>query len=418
MTLLTIFLGLIFLFSLVSGRLERTVLTAPMVFTAFGAVTFVLAPHLVTQVGGQSALLHLAEVGLVLLLFTDASRTELGMLRNIRALPSRLLSIGMPLTITLGAVAAKLVFPALSWWEAGILGAVLAPTDAGLGQVVINSKSVPVRIRQTLNVEAGLNDGLSVPFLLFFIALTGHEERDTSLLSLVYEQLGLGLVVGLAVGLGGGSLLRLAHRRGWIAHSWRQLGVVVLPLLCWLGSEPLGASMFIAAFVAGLAVQVGYPQTSKHSVEFTEEWGQLFNLSVFFLFGLVVARDVTSFTWAHFVYAALSLTVIRMLPVALALVGTGLTTTTVLFLGWFGPRGLASIVLGLVFLEEEAYVAGETTIRLAVTVAVALSVFAHGASALPGMRGYARHVARLPAGAPEPATNGVSAARVSGASHS
>lgn len=418
MTLLTIFLGSVFLFSLVSGLLERTLLTAPMVFTAFGALTFALAPGLVTEVQSQSALLHIAEVGLVLLLFTDASRTDLGMLRNIRALPSRLLSIGMSLTIVLGAVAAKLVFPALSWWEAGILGAVLAPTDAGLGQVIVNSTTVPARIRQTLNVEAGLNDGLSVPFLLFFIALaSGAAGHDTSLLRLVYEQLGLGVVIGLAVGLGGGLLLRVAHRRGWVAHSWRQLGVVVLPLLCLLGSEPLGASMFIAAFVAGLAVQIGYPETAKHSVEFTEEWGQLFNLSVFFLFGLFVARDVEAFTAVHAVYAVLSLTVIRMLPVALALLGTGLTSATVLFLGWFGPRGLASIVLGLVFLEHEHDLAGETTIRLAVMATVAFSVFAHGASALPGMRRYARHVARLPADAPELATSGAAATHIDADAH-
>lgn len=414
MTLLTIFLGLIFLFSLVSGRMERTVLTAPMAFTTFGAVTHVLAPQLVAEVHTKEVLLHVAELGLVLLLFTDASRTDLGLLRHIRALPTRLLSIGMSLTIVLGAVAAKLVFPALSWWEAGILSAVLAPTDAGLGQIIVNSTTVPARIRQTLNVEAGLNDGLSVPFLLFFIALaTGHEAHDTSLLRLIYEQLGLGIALGLGVGLGGGFLLRFAHGRRWVAHSWRQLGVVVLPLLCLLVSEPLGASMFIAAFVAGLAVQVGYPETAKHSVEFTEEWGQLFNFTVFFLFGLFAARDGGAFTWAHAAYAALSLTIVRMLPVALALAGTGLTSATVLFVGWFGPRGLASIVLGLVFLEHQQHVAGEATIRLAVMVTVALSVFVHGASALPGMRLYARRVARLPAVAPELATSGVGNTRES-----
>jgi len=406
MTVLTIFLGLLFLFSLVSKRMERTVLTAPMAFSAFGALTCALAPALGSEVRSQDLLLHIAELGLVLLLFTDASRTDLGMLRDIRALPSRLLSIGMAGTIVLGALTAKLVFPALSWWEAGILSAVLAPTDAGLGQIIVNSPTVPARIRQTLNVEAGLNDGLSVPFLLFFIALAeGHESRHASLLGLVYEQLGLGIALGLAIGLGGGLLLRVAHRRGWVAHSWRQLGVVVLPLMCLLASEPLGASMFIAAFIAGLAVQVGYPQTSKHSVEFTEEWGQVFNLSVFFLFGLVAARDAGAFTWTHVAYATLSLTVVRMLPVALALWGTGLTTATVLFVGWFGPRGLASIVLGLVFLEHDEHLAGEATIRLAVMVTVALSVFAHGASALPGMRLYSRRVTRLPPSAPELTTN-------------
>ncbi|HEX6813739.1 MAG TPA: cation:proton antiporter [Planctomycetota bacterium] len=409
MTLLTLLLGLIFLHSLVSGRLERTVFTAPIVFTGVGALVFVLAPQMVAQIRSHDMLLHMAELGLVLLLFTDASRTDLRVLRDIRTLPGRLLSVGMLLTIALGGIAAKLLFPALSWWEAGILAAVLAPTDAGLGQIIVNSKSVPLRIRQTLNVEAGLNDGLSVPFLLFFIAMAGEQEgRGASLLSLVYEQLGLGTLVGLVIGLGGGFLLRFAHRHDWVAHSWRQLGVVVLPLLCLLASDEVGASMFIAAFVAGLAVQVGFPETARHSVEFTEEWGQLFNLSVFFLFGLSAARAWPDFAWPHVIYALLSLTVVRMLPVALALVGAKLSTATVLFVGWFGPRGLASIVLGLVFLEHDVQVSGEATIRLAVIVAVLSSVFAHGASALPGMQVYARCVARLPADAPE-LTNGTEA---------
>jgi NhaP-type Na+/H+ or K+/H+ antiporter len=386
---LPVFIGLLFAYSLVSARLEKTVVTAPIVFTLAGIALFaVFQPS--DQRMNSGVFLSLAEIGLVLLLFTDASRTDLRILRNIRALPARLLSAGMLLTILLGALAAKLVFPQLSWWEAGILSSILAPTDAGLGQIIVNSPLVPMRVRQALNVEAGLNDGLSVPFLLFFIAMATAGIGEPSFTRFIGEQLGLGLVVGAGIGLIGGWLLEAARRHEWMAESFLQLAVVALPVLSLLLSDHVGASPFIAAFVAGLLVQVPFKSAGKHSVEFTEEWGQIFNLAVFFLFGLIVARASGGFGVAPFIYALLSLTVVRMLPVALSLIGTGLDKGTVAFMGWFGPRGLASIVLGLVYLEQEKHLPGEQITRLAVMATVMLSIFAHGLSAQPCIRLLAR----------------------------
>ena len=408
MSLIAVFIALIFFYGLVSARLERTILTAPILFTAAGMLAFLFLPGLRERQGNVAVLLRVAEIGLVLLLFTDASRIDLRVLRNIRSLPVRLLSTGMLLTIVLGALGALVVFRQLSIWEAGILAAILAPTDAGLGQIIVNSPRVPMKIRQALNVEAGLNDGLSVPFLLFFIAFAGtaKEGHATRLTGFIVEQLGYGMLVGLSIGLLGGWLLGLAAERKWMAHSWQQLGVVALPLLCLVASDTVGASMFIAAFVCGLAVQARFKEAGKHSVEFAEEWGQLFNLSVFFLFGILVVRAWSSFTPANVLYAILSLTIIRMLPVALALAGTGLSRATVLFMGWFGPRGLASIVLGLVYLEQQTHQPGETTIKLAVMMTVLLSIFAHGLSALPGMELYARKIGTLRTDAPELADHG------------
>lgn len=400
MPLFIIFIVLVFLYVIISGRLERTVITAPILFSLAGILILTFFPKLLEHGTGISNFLLLAEVGLVMTLFTDATQVNLKILRSNSYLPIRLLGIGMLLTILLGAVAALLIFDRISIWEAGILAAILAPTDAGLGQVIVTSPKVPLRIRQVLNVEAGLNDGLSVPFMMFFIALAskGTEGAGSVLSRFVVEQLGYGALIGIGLGLAGGWLLGLAGKKKWMSESLQQIGLVVIPVLSIVLSEPVGASMFIVAFVAGLAVQVGFRNAEKSSIEFTERWGQVFNYLVFFLFGLIISRDWHSFTLPVLLYAILSLTVIRMLPVMLALIGAKLSTATQLFMGWFGPRGLASIVLGLVYLEESAILPSESTIRLTVMMTVLISVFAHGLTAKPGINFYVKKIVKLPAG--------------------
>ncbi len=403
MIVAVVFVSLLFVYALLSKRLSLTPLTAPILFTVAGMLMSPAMQALREAGMNESIFLHVAELGLVLLLFTDASRTDLSVLRSIGTLPGRLLSVGMLLTIVLGAIVARLVFPALSLWEACILSAILAPTDAGLGQVVVSSPRVPMRVRQALNVEAGLNDGLSVPFMLFFMTLAAAkvEGGAASLLQFVGEQLGLGVLVGLVVGFMGGRLLRIAKDNDWIAGPLQQIAVVTLPLFCLLLAELVDASMFIAAFVAGLAVQVPFKEAGKHSVEFAEDWGQIFNLAVFFMYGMAAVRDWRDFTAACWIYGVLSLTIVRMLPVAISLIGTQLSRPTVLFMGWFGPRGLASIVLGMVYLEQELQLPGEPHIRLIVMATVLLSIFLHGLSAMPGINVYERSVAALPSSAPE-----------------
>ena len=403
MMLLAVFLLLFFGYGLTSARLDKTVVTAPMLFTAAGMLACSIAPASLRGGSASEVFLPAAELGLVLLLFTDASRTDLSALVRARSLPSRLLGIGMLLTLLLGALLARWIFPAFTWGEAGVLAAILAPTDAGLGQVIVEDPRVPVRIRRALSVEAGLNDGLSVPFLLFFLALveTGTSPHHAGLLRLILEQLGYGVLVGLGIGLAGGLLLERSQRRGWTSPRLAPLAVVALPLLCLVVSEAVEASMFIAAFVAGLAVQVGSKAAGKHTVEFTEQWGQVVNLAVFFLFGLIAARAMPSVRAEHVAYAILSLTVVRMLPVGIALLGAGLHPATVLFLGWFGPRGLASIVLGLVYIEARGHVPDEDTIRLTVATTVLLSILAHGLTARPGIGLYVRRLDAWGPGAPE-----------------
>jgi NhaP-type Na+/H+ or K+/H+ antiporter len=403
MNLIVVFVALVFLYSLASRRMEQTVVTPPIFFTSAGIllVFFISGRHEINM--QREAFLKVAELGLVMLLFTDASHIDLKTLRSYEKLPLRLLSIGMPLTILLGGGAAYFIFPRLPIWEAGILAAILAPTDAGLGQVVVRSPRVPSPIRQSLDVEAGLNDGLSVPFLMFFIALSliGTEGAHSVLLNYIFKQLGMGALVGLAIGSTGGLLLGKARRKEWMAEPVQQLGLVSLPVLSTFACEPVGGSMFIAAYIAGLSVRAGFRDAGTHSLEFSEGWGQLFDYFVFFLFGLLAALSFRQFSLVHALYAILSLTVVRMVPVAIALIGTRLSPASVVFMGWFGPRGLASIVLGLVYLGEEANLPGEETIKMAVMATVMLSIFAHGLSALPGIDLYARKVAGLDPSAPE-----------------
>lgn len=401
--IISIFVVLVFLYSLVSRRMDQSVITAPIFFTSAGILLVLTVPGFSQPEIEREHLLKLAEIGLVMLLFTDATHINPRALKCGPMLPPRLLSIGMLLTILLGAIAAHITFPGLSIWEAAILAVVLAPTDAGLGQVIVKSPRVPPCIAQALDVEAGLNDGLSVPFLMFFIAVSqiGTEGSHRVLIKFIFEQLGMGALVGLVIGLVGGVLLGLARRKGWMAESFQQLGLVSLPILGILACEPVGGSMFIAAYVAGLSVQIGFKSAGTHSLEFTEGWGQLLGYCIFFLCGLFVALAFERFRLIHILYAVISLTVVRMVPVAIAMVGTRLSSATILFMGWFGPRGLASIVLGLVFLEEEAHLPGEETMKLAVMATVIFSIFLHGFTAVPGIDLYARKVATLDATAPE-----------------
>lgn len=403
MALIAIFLTLLFFYILISQRLERTLITAPMVFTLAGMLTWFSIPELCGWEFGRENILVIAEVGLTLLLFTEASRTDWGVVRLIRHLCTRLLSIGMLLTILLGLLIAKLLFAQLTLWQAGILASILAPTDPCLGQSIVNSPLVPIRIRQALNVESGLNDGLAVPFLLFFIAMSNATAEGTSvrIVRFIIDQLGMGSLVGICIGLAGGWLLGIAYRKQWMNSSLQQLGIVVLPLLCAMATSVIGGSMFIASFAAGLMVQVGFKDVCRQSIEFGENWGQLLNLFMYFVFGILVAQSWAMFNGLCLLYAVLSLTVVRMLPVAIALMGTQLQKATILFIGWFGPRGLGSIVLGLVCLERQIHQPEMPTVRIAVIMTVLLSIFAHGCSTIPAIRMYSRRIAAFPKNIPE-----------------
>jgi NhaP-type Na+/H+ or K+/H+ antiporter len=396
-----IFAAIVFVFALVSRRVERLNVTAPMAFIAAGMLLG--ASHVVSSLLNTEVLLLVGSIALVLVLFTDASRINISLFRVNAELPARLLIIGLPLTIAAGAVIAALLFTNLTIWQAGIIGAVLAPTDAGLGQAIVTSERVPVRIREALNVESGLNDGGSVPFLLVFLALAAIQEgiEPPSFWIVAVEQIGIGVAIGLIVGIAGGWLIRSATRRGWMTRTFKRLSFLALAILAWGVAGPIGGSGFIAAFVGGFATGATVGDVEEAATDFSEAEGELLLLVVFFLVGVVATSLLGTLDWTIVLYAILSLTIIRMLPVAISLVGTKLRRSSVLFVGWFGPRGLASIVLVLVALEEPALAPLAPQIATIVLVTVILSVFAHGISARPGASLYARKVAAMNSDAPE-----------------
>lgn len=399
-----VLVSVVFAFGLVSRRLEGTILTAPIVFVAAGMVLGPAGLGVVEFGLDDHTVLLLGEIALALVLFTDAARINLPALRRNEGLPLRLLGIGMPLTIATGTATAALLLTDLSFWEAAIVGTVLAPTDAALGQAVVSNPRVPVRIRQALNVEAGLNDGLSVPFLALFLTLAVAEEElqpASFWIRFALEQVGLGVLVGVGFGLAGGWLVSRASRRGWMTGSFQRLALLALALIAYALADQIGGNGFIAAFVGGLAVGPTVERVGEQLIRFTEAEGQLLNLSVFFVFGVLAAGLVDTLTWQVALYALLSLTAIRMFPVVVSLLGTHLSGVSVLFTGWFGPRGLASIVLGLIVVAEAPQLAGAGQIELVVASTVLLSIFLHGVTAAPLSAVYARRVEGMPADAPE-----------------
>ncbi|WP_407547853.1 cation:proton antiporter [Streptomyces sp. Pv4-95] len=385
---LSLVLLLLFLWGLFSQRVERVELTAPAAFVLVGLV-------LATCLGSMDldpppgTVKSLAEICLTWILFTDAARLSFRVLRPDLGLYLRLLLIGLPLCIALGALLALGLLPGVGAWAAVFVGAALAPTDAALGASMMSNPVVPERVRRLINVESGLNDGIATPVVA--VALTGAAAAagagpDATGKELV--ELAIGLAYGAALGLAGGGLLRWALRKGWAGEDFAGPAVLALALLSYLSAVAIGGNGFVAAFVAGLAFGTSYGGAPPWQLRFTEQSASVLSLLVWLLFGAVlVPAAFPHMTWQVGLYALLSLTVVRMVPVALSLLGSGMDRATVVFVGWFGPRGLASIIFGLLAVEDLAPAVTEQVVPVLVCT-VLLSVLAHGLSAGPLARRY------------------------------
>lgn len=376
----------IFFYSLVAGRLERTPISGPIVYVLFGLLLSAPFLGLPPRTVSAHMLRGLAELTLALVLFTDAANADLTVLRSSSKLPRRLLLIGLPLTILLGFLGAAAIFPDLTLLEAAVLATMLAPTDAALGQPVVENKAVPADIRDGLNVESGLNDGICVPFLFIFLVLsvdtTGHIAPLGLALRLVLEEIGIGAVTGAAVTLLGVLAVNICQKRGWGSDEWSQLTGMALALTCFAMAQWLGGSGFIASFTGGLLFGYLARPHKKQMLSAAVDAGDIFGIVTWVAFGYaVVSIALNGFEWRYLIYAVLSLTLFRMLPVWLSLRHMGLSRGSKLFIGWFGPRGLASIVFAIIVLEEK--LPGGRTILMTTVCTIILSVFAHGFTAEP-----------------------------------
>ena len=390
-SLLLILIG-IALFALFSGPISRGSLTPPMTFAALGVALSPLGFDVIDLELGNEVVHTIAEITLILVLFTDAARINLKTLRADHDIPIRLLLVGMPLTILIGVLAAMWLLPELLLIEAIILAVILAPTDAALGQAVVSSPKVPERIRQSLNVESGLNDGIALPALLFvisFAAASHGGDHDTDWVSFITLQVTLGPLAGILIGWLGAHAINNAIERGFLSREFCNIYLLVLAFITYLAADLIGGNGFIAAFTAGVAVGNTLKHVNEEIYEFAESEGQLLNLIIFFLFGAAMLPKVLDqVSWDIVTYALLSLTLVRMVPVFISLIGKHLRWETTVFLGWFGPRGLASILFVLLVLDH-ANLAQESLVFNTVIVTVALSVLLHGLTALPGVSAYA-----------------------------
>jgi NhaP-type Na+/H+ or K+/H+ antiporter len=383
----------------VSRRLSGTPVTPAMAFLLIGVLVGPALTDGVDLSSSGATVRTLAEATLAVVLFADASRIRSSALRREYTVPLRLLAIGLPLTIALGAVLAAACFGQLTLAEGLVLAVLLAPTDAALGQAVVTEPRLPSRIRQGLNVESGLNDGICVPLL--FIVLAAAEVDSSvssghSALTIVFEEIGYGLLGGLAAGLLVSAVVVVAGRRSLITGSWLRIVPVAGAALAYGLANAVGGSGFIAAFLAGALFGALAGAESDRSAQFSEELGDLLDGLTFLIFGAVLlGPSLTDLTWSVVAYAVLSLTIVRMLPVAVAMLSTGARAPTVAFLGWFGPRGLASIVFAVVVVEE-SHLPHVNTILLTTYATVGLSVLAHGATAAPLADRYARWYASHP----------------------
>ena len=375
----------VFLYSLIAGRVGRSMLSGPIIFVSVG---FLLGPMVLgwfPEDESRDTLRNLADLTLALFLFTDAANANLATLKRRAGIPARMLLIGLPGSIALGFALAFFMFDMLTLFEAAMLGTMLAATDAALGKAVVTNPEVPDRLREGLNVESGLNDGLCVPILFVFIALELGSETGVGsglVIELLVEELGVGILVGLVVAGLGYLLLGQFNRLGWLDPVWTQISSMALAIACFSIAQSIHGSGYIAAFVGGMLFGYLTKDQTEKLVHSTEGIAELLALLTWFLFGYAVIGQVFGqFSWPIVLYALLSLTVVRMLPVYLSMSGSGESPQSRLFLGWFGPRGLASIVFSIIVLDSN--LPGANFMALVVICTVFLSLLLHGISANP-----------------------------------
>lgn len=377
-------LGVLLLWSLVAAKMRNSPLTGPMVMVSAGLL--LSASGVINVADGHVAAYFLAELTLIVVLFSDAARIDLRALKTGNRQPLQMLLIGLPGAVALGTLVGLWLFPELGFWSVALLAAILAPTDAALGEAVVTSEAVPATTRQTLSVESGLNDGLVVPLVLMLACganITHNLGQASDWLLLAARQIGFGTIAGIVVGYAGARLARGALDRGTLGQSWQGIVSLSLAGLAWALAEMMHGNGFISAFLAGLAFGNTLRRPAPFLFEFSETEGQLLVLATFAVFGaLMLPAALANLDGRIVLYAIASLSLVRMLPIVLSLLGTNSQWRDRLFLAWFGPRGLASILFVLLVGESGGIIHYELLTTIVFST-VALSVLLHGLSAGP-----------------------------------
>jgi sodium/hydrogen antiporter len=391
-------------YALLAGRLDRWSIGGPLVFVAIGAALCPSFAGILTIHAQSEPVRVFTELTLALLLFADASTVDLKRVERDARLPGRLLLVGLPLTIGLGALIARGVLSGVDWPVAALVAAILAPTDLALSLPVVTDPQVPVRVRRLINVESGLNDGICAPFVTFFLALTvaAEESQGHHLIPDALREIGIGVLAACLIGLAGGLLVMRARRHDWTTEASEQLLVLSLALAGYLVAVEWHGNGFVCTFVAGLIFGATTKGALRGPTEFADRAGLFMSLLVWAIFGSVFAGPVLALGLhvRPIVFALLSLTVIRMIPVAISLVGSGLRRDTVAYIGWFGPRGLASVVFTLLAFASLSSTGLATGPLVEVTVwTILLSVVLHGLTGRPFSRAYGTRIAAV---RPEP----------------
>lgn len=394
---------LVLLYGYISKALSAVNISGPMFFAGLGLLISPLGLD-VSQVDVNAEFVTIiVEIALVLVLFSDAALLDLKLLRRSWRIPARLLIIGLPITILVATYTAQLIFPDEPTIYMLLLALLLTPTDAALGKAVVSDPKVPKEIRSTINVESGLNDGIIFPLVITVLAmitsgLTEANSGDSHWFRYVLQQVGLGTIVGIGIGFIGAKLSMASINKNWMVGSYQNLIPIALAILSFYLAEHFHGNGFIAAFFAGLFVGNTSVQAREHIEDFAESEGELLVLISFFLFGLAFVPQVIGFVTVEVcLYAFMSLTLLRMLPVMFSLLGAKLDgktldLPTLAFVAWFGPRGIASILYVLIVAHSvnAGEVSGLETVYATVMVTVFMSIVAHGLTAQPFANWYGK----------------------------
>ncbi len=375
--------------AVLSGWFDRHDITGPMVFLVGGLVLANPSWGIVDVNLANSTVHDTAEITLALLLFADASTVSLTAARRDVPLTARLLGIGLPLSIVVGTVLAALVFPGLPFALTALIATCLAPTDAALSASVISDTRLPGRVRRVLNVESGLNDGIATPLVTLAIAASatslGVVDKQFEDGFGALAELAIGVGVGVGIGLTAGRVIAGAHRRGWMQEGSRRFATLALPVATFLVASMLGGNPFVGAFAGGVSFGATASTDAAPSIELTELLAKLFSFALWFVFGAsFVLPAFESLDLRTVIYATLSLTVVRMLPVAVSLLASGVDRSTTAFIGWFGPRGLASVVFALLAVDQLGSTNPHVVVATnTIAVTIVFSIMAHGFSGRP-----------------------------------